>query len=154
MTPRIAHHEANKGLLDGLLKTEFYLKRSSLDHKIQELVKYRVSQINGCAYCLDMHHKDAIYMGETEARLYSLPAWRETPYYSEPERAALAFAEALTNTNQHHLSEEVFNHVAAHFSKAEIADLTLAIAQINSWNRLNIAFGSVPGNYQPAAQSV
>jgi len=148
MTQRISYQEANKGLMDGLMKTEFYLKKSTVDPKLRELMNYRVSQINSCGYCLDMHHKEATNMGETELRLHSLAAWREVPYYSEAERAVLAFAEVLTNANSQHVSDEVFNNLAAHFSKAEIADLTLAIAQINTWNRINKAFGTIPGKYQ------
>jgi AhpD family alkylhydroperoxidase len=135
--------------MDGLMKTEFYLKKSGIDLKLQELIKYRVSQINSCGYCLDMHHKEAIGLGETQLRLHSLAAWRECPYYTDQERAALAFAEALTNANSQHISDDVFNKLAAFFSKAEIADLTLAITQINTWNRINKAFGTIPGNYQP-----
>jgi AhpD family alkylhydroperoxidase len=148
MTQRISYQEVNKGLMDGLMKTEFYLKKTTLDAKLQELMKYRVSQINCCGYCLDMHHKEAISMGETELRLHSLAAWREVPYYSEQERAVLAFAEVLTNASSQHVTDEVFNNLAAHFSKAEIADLTLAISQINTWNRINKAFGTIPGNYK------
>lgn len=148
MTQRISYQEVNKGLLDGMMKTEFYLKKSSIDLKLQELMKYRVSQINSCGYCLDMHHKEAIQLGETQLRLHSLAAWRECPYYSEQERAVLAFAEVLTNANNQHVSDEVFNNLAAHFSKAEIADLTLAITQINTWNRINKAFGTIPGKYE------
>ncbi len=148
MEPRIAFTDASKGLLDGLFKTEMYLKKSGIDHKLQELIKYRVSQINGCAYCLDMHHKEAIALGETEQRLYSLAAWRECPYYSAEERAALAYAEAVTNLHHHGLTDALFEELSQHFSKAAIADLTLAIANINSWNRLNISFRPVPGGYK------
>lgn len=148
MEPRIAFTDASKGLLDGLFKTEMYLKKSGIDHKLQELIKYRVSQINGCAYCLDMHHKEALALGETEQRLHSLAAWRECPYYDEKERTALAYAEAVTNLHQHGITDSLFNELSQHFSKAEIADLTLAIANINSWNRLNISFRPVPGDYK------
>ncbi|GAA0533927.1 carboxymuconolactone decarboxylase family protein [Chitinophaga japonensis] len=148
MTQRIALQDANKGLLDGMMKTEFYLKKSGLDLKLQELVKYRVSQINHCAYCLDMHHKEAVHLGETEQRLYSLVAWRETPYYTDKERAVLALAEAVTHISQDGVSDEVYNNVAAFFTKAEIADLVVAIAQINAWNRLNVTFCTIPGGYE------
>src|SRR5438445_12750658 len=96
MTQRISVQEVPKGLVDGMVKTESYLKGSGLDQKLLNLMQYRVSQINGCGYCLDMHHKDAIHLGESELRLYTLPAWKECPYYSEKERAVLAFAESLT----------------------------------------------------------
>jgi AhpD family alkylhydroperoxidase len=148
MTQRISYQDATKGLWDGLIKTDMYLKRSGLDHKLLELVKYRVSQINGCAFCLDMHHKEATHLGETELRLHSLAAWREAPYYSDAERAALAFAEALTFANQQDVSDTLYNELSNCFSKAAIADLTVAIAQINSWNRINKAFRTIPGQYK------
>ncbi|THU41160.1 carboxymuconolactone decarboxylase family protein [Niastella caeni] len=148
MEQRIAFTDVTKGLFDGLFKTEMYLKKSGIDPKLQELIKYRVSQINGCAYCLDMHHKEAIALGETEQRLYSLTAWKECPYYSDKERAVLAYAEAVTNLHQHGITDALFETLTQYFSKAEIADLTMAIANINSWNRLNISFRTVPGNYK------
>jgi AhpD family alkylhydroperoxidase len=148
MKARIELADATKGILDGLFKTEMYLHKSGLDLKLLELIKYRVSQINGCAYCLDMHHKEAIALGETEQRLYSVSAWRECPYYTDKERAVLAYAEAVTNLHQHGITDELFENLSQHFSKAEIADLTLAVANINSWNRLNISFRTVPGGYK------
>lgn len=148
MEQRIAFSDVTKGLFDGLFKTGMYLNKSGLDHKLQELIKYRVSQMNGCAYCLDMHHKDAIALGETEQRLYSLPAWQECPYYSNQERAALAYAEAITNMPKQDVSDELFETLTQFFNKAEIADLTMAIVSINSWNRLNKAWRTVPGNYK------
>lgn len=148
MTQRIGFHDTTKGLMDGMLKTDRYLKKSGLDHKLLELMKYRVSQINGCAFCLDMHHKEAVAMGETEQRLHSLAAWKDCPYYSDKEQAVLAFAEALTFTHQQHVTDDVFNALTKFFSKAEIADLALAVAQINSWNRLNKTFRTIPGNYK------
>src|SRR5688572_7540905 len=149
MTQGISFQEASKGLLDGLMKTEFYLKKSGLDLKLLELLKYRVSQINGCAYCLDMHHKEAINMGETQLRLYSLVAWKDCSYYTNKERTALAFAEALTNANQQDVDNNLFESLSGFFSRNEIADLTVAITQINSWNRINKAFRTIPGNYTP-----
>lgn len=148
MTERISFQDVSTGLMDGLMKSEMYLKRSGLDLKLIELMKYRVSQINGCAYCLDMHHKEAIHMGETELRLYSLAVWRECPYYSEKERAVLAFAEALTQVSQQDIDDALFETLVQHFSKAQIADLTLAVAQINTWNRINRVFRPIPGNYK------
>jgi AhpD family alkylhydroperoxidase len=148
MKARIEFADATKGILDGMFKTEMYLHKSGLDLKLLELIKYRVSQINGCAYCLDMHHKEAIALGETEQRLHSVSAWRECPYYTDKERAVLAYAEAVTNLHQHGLTDELFENLSQHFSKAEIADLTLAVANINSWNRLNISFRTVPGGYK------
>jgi AhpD family alkylhydroperoxidase len=147
MTQRLSFQDAPKGLLDGLMKTEYFLKKAGLDPKLQEIIKYRVSQINGCAYCLDVHHKDAISLGETELRLYSLVAWKECPYYSEKERAALAYAEVLTNANQLEVEDSLFDTLSNLFSKSEITELTVAITQINSWNRINKAFRTTPGNY-------
>ena len=147
MSERISFHDTSKGFIDGMMKSEAYLKRSTVDHKLLELIKYRVSQINGCAYCLDMHHKEATHLGESELRLHSLAAWRECPFYDGKERAALAFAEAMTQTQPYVLSDEVFDSLAAFYSKAEVADITLTVTQINAWNRLNRAFRPVPGNY-------
>ena len=108
----------------------------------------RTSQINGCAYCLDMHSKDARALGESEQRLYLLNAWRETPFYTERERAALEWTEAVTLVADHHVPDEVYQAVAKHFSEEELANLTLAIATINSWNRLSISFRIEPGSYK------
>lgn len=149
MEQRIAFTDANKGLLDGLFTTGMYLHKSGLNLKLQELIKMRASQINGCAYCLDMHWKDAIKLGETAQRLYSLPAWKECPYYTDAERAALAYTEAVTKIPQQDVSDDVYNELGKHFDKAQIADITMAIIAINSWNRLNIAFRSIPGDYKP-----
>lgn len=148
MRERITYQEVPKGFADGLMKTEYYLKNCGLDQKLMELMKYRVSQINACAYCLDMHHKEAIHRGEDELRIHSLAAWRECPFYNEKERAVLAYAEALTVPDHQNTYKEAFDALVGHFSKPEIADLTLAITQINTWNRINKAFGAVPGNYK------
>lgn len=144
MEARISFGELNKGFMDGLFKAGGYLRQSGMDPKLHELINTRMSQINGCAYCLDMHFKDAVHTGETEQRLYSLPAWRECPYYTAAERAALAFAEAL---NANHMEDEIFDELAKHFSKEQIADITLSVAMIGTWNKLNIAFRTVPGGY-------
>lgn len=122
-----------------------------LDHKLLHLVKMRASQINGCAYCLDMHSKDARAEGETEQRLYSLEAWRETPYFSDRERAALEWTEAVTLVSTTHVPDEAWEAVKANFTEDEIKSLTLAVAMINTWNRLNVAFRTVPGDYKPGA---
>ena len=114
------------------------------------MIKLRVSQMNGCAFCLDMHWKDFQAEGENEQRMYSLDAWRETPYYTERERAALAWAEAVTDVTAGHVPDRVYEDARQHFSEQEVADLTLAVATINAWNRLSIAFRVVPGTYQPA----
>jgi AhpD family alkylhydroperoxidase len=114
-------------------------------------LKFRVSQINGCAYCLDMHSKDLRAEGETEQRLYLLDAWRESPFYTERERAALAWAEAVTLITEGHVPDEVYEQARAQFSEEELANLSLAVVTINGWNRLSIAFRVEPGSYQPAA---
>jgi AhpD family alkylhydroperoxidase len=113
-------------------------------------VKMRASQINGCAFCLDMHSKDARAAGETEQRLYALDAWRETPFFTDRERAALAWTEAVTRVSETHVPDEIYETVRQHFTEKELVDLTLAIVAINGWNRLAISFRSVPGSYQPS----
>jgi AhpD family alkylhydroperoxidase len=113
------------------------------------LVKVRASQINGCAFCLDMHWLDARADGETEARLYSLDTWRESPLYSDAERAALALCEAMTRLDDGHVSDDVWDHAAEQFDEAELAQLVFAIASINTWNRLMIAARAQPGHYRP-----
>jgi AhpD family alkylhydroperoxidase len=132
-----------------MLGVEKYLSQCSIEKPLRELIKLRVSQINGCAYCLDMHWKDARAADETEQRLYSLPAWRECPYYSERERAGLLFAEELTQLAHHPLSEEVHEQVREQFNEQELNDLAWVIASINTWNRINIGLRTVPGDYQP-----
>ena len=132
-----------------LAKLEGYIRESGLDRDLIELVKLRSSQINGCAYCIDMHTKDARSHGESEQRLYSLSAWREAPFYTPRERAALAWAEAVTLVSRDQVPDPVFIEARRHFSERELVDLTLAIVAINSWNRLAISFRSVAGSYQP-----
>lgn len=145
---RIKFNEFPAGLVDGLFKTEGVIKKSGLDEKMMELIKLRASQINKCAYCIDMHYKDAIHKGETELRLYSLPAWKECPFYSDKEKAVLNFTEVLTNTNLEDVSDEVYKDLEIHFSKVEILTITMAICQINSWNRINKTIRAIPGNYK------
>lgn len=131
---------------------EHYINQSSgLEPTLRELVKTRASQLNGCAYCIDMHTKDARAAGETEQRLYALDAWRETPFYTDRERAALEWTEAITLIADGHAPDELFVRVRQFFSEEELVNLTLAIASINSWNRLMIAFRAVPGSYRPKA---
>ena len=125
-----------------------YLAKSSIEPSLRELINMRVSQINGCAYCLDMHSKDLRAVGETEQRLYILDAWRESPVYSERERAALAWAEAVTLVTEGHISDEVHEEAKKEFSEQELIDLTFAVATINTWNRLNIAFRTEAGGYK------
>jgi AhpD family alkylhydroperoxidase len=129
---------------------ESYVRQSGLEHSLLELVKTRASQINGCAFCLDMHTKDARAGGETEQRLYALSAWQETPFFTDRERAALTWTEAVTRVADTHVPDDVFELVREQFTEKELADLTLAIVTINGWNRLAIAFRKVPGSYQPA----
>lgn len=149
MEARIDYAKVAPGAYHALLGLEKYLRECGIEESLLHLIKLRTSQINGCAYCLDMHWKDLRAIGESEQRLYSLDAWRECPYYSERERAALAWTEAVTLVTQGHVSDEVFAQVRPHFSDKELADLTLAVATINSWNRLSIAARTVPGTYQP-----
>lgn len=139
------------GLYQAMLGVQSYIERSGLDPSLIGLVFMRVSQLNGCAYCLDMHSKDATARGETLQRLVSLPAWRETDYYSGAERAVLAFTERLTNIQEDHTSDDIHDELLNFFSKEEIANLTLAVAQINSWNRLVKSFGPIAGSYQVMA---
>ena len=129
---------------------ESYVRQSGLEHSLLELVKTRASQINGCAFCLDMHTKDARAGGETEQRLYALSAWQETPFFTDRERAALTWTEAVTRVADTHVPDDVFELVREQFTEKELADLTLAIVTINGWNRLAVAFRKVPGSYQPA----
>lgn len=129
---------------------EQYLRKCGLEESLLHMVKLRASQINGCAYCLDMHWKDLRAIGESEQRLYSLDAWRECPWYSERERAALEWTEALTLIANNHVPDGVYQRVSPHFSEKELSDLTLAITTINAWNRISIASRTPPGTYQPA----
>ncbi|HEY0386113.1 MAG TPA: carboxymuconolactone decarboxylase family protein, partial [Pyrinomonadaceae bacterium] len=132
-----------------VIALEQYVKKSGLEKSLIALVKLRASQINGCAYCIDMHTKDARAHGESEQRLYALSAWRETPFYTDRERAALAWAEAITLISESHASDEEFEAARAEFSEEELVKLTLAVITINGWNRLAIAFRETPGTYQP-----
>jgi AhpD family alkylhydroperoxidase len=130
---------------------EVYVRESGLEPAMLELVKLRASQINGCAYCMDMHTKDARAKGETEQRLYVLPGWREAPFYNDRERAALEWTEAVTLISQNHIPDELYERVRKVFSEKELVDLTLAVIAINGWNRLAISFRSEVGTYQPPA---
>ena len=131
---------------------ETYLHQSDIEIPLLHLIKLRASQINGCAYCIDMHWKDLRAIGENEQRLYGLDAWRESPYYSDRERAALAWTEAVTLITESHVPDEVYEEAREHFSEKELADLTFAIATINAWNRLAIPLRAEPGKYQPQAR--
>jgi AhpD family alkylhydroperoxidase len=133
-----------------MLALESYLSDCGLEPALLDLVRLRASQINGCAFCIDMHWKDLRAAGESEQRLYELNAWRETPFYTDRERAALAWTEAVTLITEGHVPDEVYAQARAQFSEAELANLTLAVVAINGWNRLAISFRTVPGTYQPA----
>ena len=151
MKPRINLMNVSPGIVNAMLGLEKQVSKSGLDSKLLDLVRMRASQINGCAYCLDMHSKEARAGGETEQRLYGLDAWRETPYYSARERTALEWTEALTLVAETHVPDDVYERVRAQFSEEEIAHLTLAVVSINGWNRLNVAARTVPGDYVPGS---
>jgi AhpD family alkylhydroperoxidase len=149
MQKRLDYSKVAPGSVQAMYKLEKFVEESGLERSLLELVKTRVSQINGCAYCIDMHTKDARALGESEQRLYALSAWRETPFYTDRERAALAWAEAITLISQSHASDDEFEAARAQFSEEELVKLTLAVITINGWNRLAIAFRETPGTYQP-----
>ena len=150
MEPRVDFLKVGRGAFEALLGVEKYLHGCGFEPGLLNLIKLRASQINGCAYCIDMHWKDLRAAGETEQRLYGLGAWEESPYYTDRERAVLAWTEAVTNVREGHVPDAVYEQVRKFFNEKELADLTLCVASINSWNRLNIAARTVPGNYQPA----
>ena len=147
MKPRLDYLKASPNAVKAMMGLDAAVHRSGLEPSLVELVRMRASQINGCAYCLDMHSKDARARGETEQRLYGLDAWRETPYYTERERAALEWTEAVTLVSQTHVPDDVFEVVKQQFSDEEIVNLTLAVVAINGWNRIAISFRLVPGDY-------
>ena len=153
MQPRIEYMKVAPNAMSAMLALEQYVRQSGLDPSLLELVKLRASQINGCAYCIDMHSKDARVRGESEQRLYSAAVWRETPFFTERERAALAWTEAVTQVSWQHVPEDVYQLARQHFDEKELIDLTMAIIAINGWNRLAISFRTVPGTYQPATES-
>ena len=155
MKSRINAARVSPRALQAMMGLQNYVNESGLEHSLLELVKMRASQINGCAYCLDMHSKDARAAGETEQRLYMLNAWREAPLYNARERAALEWTEALTFLREDHVPDDVFAAVREQFSEEEIVNLSLAVVAITGWNQLNIAFRTEAGNYQvPARQAV
>ena len=150
MKPRLDYARAAPGVYDAMDALDQYVSTSTLDEYLLHLVRLRASQINGCAYCIDMHWKDLRALGEGEQFLYSLDAWRECPYYSDRERAALAWTEAVTRVTDGHISDEIHEQVQPFFSEKELSDLTLAVAAINARNRMSIAGRLVPGGYQAA----
>ena len=154
MQPRIDYRKFAPEATKAMYGLETYLTtQSGLDHKLLHLLKLRASQINGCAFCIDMHWKDARAIGESEQRLYGLDAWRESPYYTDRERAALAWTEALTLISSTHAPDEEYAELQKHFSEKEIVDLVYAISTINAWNRIAISLRAVPGRYQTPQKS-
>ena len=151
MRPRINYAKVAPGVYDAMDALDQYLAGCGLEERLLHLVRLRASQLNGCAYCIDMHWKDLRAIGETEQRLYGLDAWRESPYYSERERAALEWTESVTAIDRGHAADAVYDAVKPHFTERELADLTMVLATINAWNRLSIAARLTAGNYRPAA---
>jgi AhpD family alkylhydroperoxidase len=149
MSERIAYSKVAPEGYRAISGLERYVRASGLEPSLLELIKLRASQINGCAYCVDMHWKDARARGESEQRLYGLMAWRESPYYTERERAALAWTEAITLIADNHVPDDLYEEVRQYFNETELVNLTLALVAINGWNRLAISFRTEPGTYQP-----
>jgi AhpD family alkylhydroperoxidase len=143
-----AYDKGNKGI-KALFSLGVQVSKSTIEPFLLDLINFRVSQINGCAFCLDMHSKDLRAHGETEQRLYLLSAWREAPFYSKREQVALAWAEALTKLRNNEVSDEVYEQAREQFTEEELVDLTLAVGTINMYNRINIAFRTTAGTYQP-----
>jgi AhpD family alkylhydroperoxidase len=151
MTPRLDASKVSPDAYRAIMGLELYVRHSGLEPSLIELIKLRASYMNGCAYCVDMHSKDARVAGETEQRIYSVPVWREAPFYSDRERAALAFAEAVTAIGQAGVPDDVYDDAKRFFSEEELVKLTMAIVTINAWNRVAITFRTEPGTYQPRA---
>jgi AhpD family alkylhydroperoxidase len=150
MKPRLNYAKVAPGTYEAMDALDRYLQTCDVEKSLILLVQLRASQINGCAYCLNMHWKELYAIGEHEQRLYSLDAWRECPYYTDRERAALDWTEAVTLITTGHVPDAVYEHARSHFSEKELSDLTLTVAAINAWNRLSIAGRLTPGTYQPA----
>ena len=150
MQPRLDYAKVAPGAREAMYAVERYVRECGLERRLLELVKLRASQINGCAYCVDMHTKDARANGETEQRLYAVVVWREAPFFTERERAALAWTEAVTLVSQEQVPDNVFEIARKEFSDKELVNLTMAVIAINGWNRLAISFRTVAGTYQPA----
>jgi AhpD family alkylhydroperoxidase len=153
MQARIDYPQVDPEVIKTMFGLWKYVMKSGIEQSLLDLVLLRASQINHCAYCLDMHFKDARASGETEQRLYSLDAWRETPFYSDRERAALAWTEAVTLLTENYVPDEVYEQARQHFTEAELIGLTMAVININSWNRLNVSFRMVPGGYESQRKS-
>jgi AhpD family alkylhydroperoxidase len=148
MMQRFDYKKVAPGAYRAMIGLETYLHESGLEAGLLTLIKLRASQINGCAYCIDMHWKDLRAMGESEQRLYELDAWEESPFYSDRERAALAWTDTVTRVAATHVPDEIYETVREQFNEKEIADLTLAVAAINAWNRLLISARTIPGTYE------
>ena len=153
MAARLSYGKAAPGAMRAMNALETYIDDCGIEPALQDLVKLRASQINGCAFCIDMHSLDARAAGETEQRLYALNAWRETPFFSDRERAGLAWIEAVTLVAHTHVPDEIYEEALAHFSEKEIVDLTYLAMTINAWNRLAVATRALPGRYRPAKTS-
>ncbi|MFG6102443.1 carboxymuconolactone decarboxylase family protein [Leptothoe sp. EHU-05/26/07-4] len=151
MTTRFEFQKVAPAAFRAMMEVENYVRKSGLDNSLVELVKTRASQINGCAFCIDMHTKDARHGGETEQRLYALSAWQETPFFTPQERAALALTEAVTLIGENGVTDAVYEEVNRHFTPEQIANLLMAIVAINAWNRLSITTQILPGSYQVQA---
>ncbi len=149
MEPRLKPKEVAPDGFRAFLYLDRYVNTSGLEPSLMNLIRLRASQINGCAYCIDAHTKDARAQGETEQRLYALSAWHETPFYSDRERAALAWTEALTLISANNIPDDLYELVSQQFTEKELVDLTLAVIAINGWNRMADSFRPVPGTYQP-----
>lgn len=145
---RLDYYNAAPGALKGMMELEKFVHSSKMDKSLFELIKMRASQINGCAYCIDMHSKDARKAGETEQRLYALSAWREAPFFTDRERATLEWTEELTLISQNEVSDNLYNNMRQYFTEEELLTLTMAVVAINGWNRLAISFRSEVGSYE------
>lgn len=148
MTKRIDISRTGQGAYKTMAALEQHVRSSGLDHSLIHLVKLRASYINGCAYCVDMHSKDARAEGETEQRIFAVPVWKETPFFTPRERAALEWTEVTTNISQRGVPDDVYERARSQFTEEELVELTMAVVAINGWNRLAIAFATEPGSYQ------
>lgn len=154
MESRLDIHKTAPQAYRAMTALETYVRNSGLEPSLLELVKVRASQINGCAFCIDMHTKEARADGETEQRLYALNAWQETPFFTDRERAALAWTEAVTLIGETRVPDDVYEHASQRFSELELVNLTMAIIAINGWNRICVSFRTVPGSYDPKTARV
>lgn len=152
MAARIDYEKVAPEAVQTMLKLEAYVRASGLERSLLELVRLRASQMNGCAYCVDMHTKDAREQGETEQRLYAVSVWQDAPFFTERERAALAWTEAVTWVSWQHVPDNIYQAARQHFNEKELVDLTMAVIAINGWNRLSISFRREAGTYEPGGK--